>query len=307
MELRHIRYFLAVAEELNFTRAAARMGIGQPPLSQQIKDLENEVGVRLFHRIPQGAELTEAGQAFLEKVKGVPDLVQDAVQSAQRAGRGETGTLNLGMTGTAALQPYFTDAIRRFRRSFLDVELTLEEANSVGLINGLMDGRLDVAILRPNAAEPEELQKYQLLEEPLVIALPEAWASSDSSMALVTLRDAPLVLTPRKVGITLHDEALRACRDAGFEPVIGQSAPQIASIMSMVAAELGFSLVPASMQQLQVQGVVFRAISGEAPLIGLTLAHRRIGASKITLNFVQLLRQLAPTYARQVEPLEKWQ
>ena len=102
MELRHLRYFLAIAEEGNFTRAAARLGIGQPPLSQQIKDLEGEVGAPLFRRVPHGAELTEAGKAFLERVKGIPLQTADAVRAAQRAARGETGRLSLGFTGTAA-------------------------------------------------------------------------------------------------------------------------------------------------------------------------------------------------------------
>lgn len=154
MELRHIRYFLAVAEEGNFTRAAARVGIGQPPLSLQIKDLEREIGVQLFHRVPHGAELTEAGRAFLEVARQIPVTASDAVRAAQRAARGETGQLTLGFTGTAALNPIVPASIRAFRRRFPDVEMNLEEANSVALVSGLVDGRLDVAILRPAASDP---------------------------------------------------------------------------------------------------------------------------------------------------------
>ena len=116
MELRHIRYFLAVAEERNFTRAAARVGIGQPPLSQQIKDLESEVGTNLFQRLPQGAELTEAGRAFLEIVKGFPAQAERAVRAAQRAARGESGTLRVGFTGSAVFNPVVAGAVRKFRR-----------------------------------------------------------------------------------------------------------------------------------------------------------------------------------------------
>src|SRR6202020_1307660 len=136
MELRHIRYFLAVAEERNFTRAAARVGIGQPPLSQQIKDLESEVGAALFHRIPRGAELTDAGRAFLAHVRAVPSQVERAVRLAQRAARGEIGSLRVGYTGSAPFNPIVTGAIRSFRRASPDVDLTLAESNTAHVIGG---------------------------------------------------------------------------------------------------------------------------------------------------------------------------
>src|ERR1700752_1218743 len=165
MELRHIRYFLAVAEEGNFTRAAARVGIGQPPLSLQIKDLEAEVGVQLFHRVPHGAELTEAGQAFFAKVKSIPGCATDAIEAAQSAARGEVGRLTLGFPGTAALNPIVPASIRSFRRGFPKVELRLEEANSETLAAGLIDGHLDVAILRPGPSHAGELHVQPLTDE----------------------------------------------------------------------------------------------------------------------------------------------
>src|SRR5690606_29798092 len=131
MELRHIRYFLAVADEGNFTRAAARLGIGQPPLSLQIRDLEAEVGAALFHRLPHGAALTEAGQAFLEAVQPLPGQAAEAVQRARRAARGEAGQLSLGFTGSVALSPLLPACIRAFRQQFPAVDLRVEEANSV--------------------------------------------------------------------------------------------------------------------------------------------------------------------------------
>src|SRR5215475_5548696 len=128
MELRHIRYFLAVAEQRNFTRAAARIGIGQPPLSLQIKDLEKEVGTALFRRIAHGAELTEAGKAFLAGVKEVPSTTEKATMAARRAARGETGALRVGFTATATFNPIVPSTIRSFRRAYPDIHLTLEEA-----------------------------------------------------------------------------------------------------------------------------------------------------------------------------------
>jgi len=294
MELRHLRYFLAIAEEGNFTRAAARLGIGQPPLSQQIKDLESEVGAQLFHRVPHGAELTEAGKAFLDRVKGIPSQTADAVRAAQRAARGETGRLSLGFTGTAALNPIVPACIREFRRAYPAVEIRLEEDNSVALMNGLLDGRLDVAVLRPSESDPPEMDYVTLAVESLVAVLPAAHpaATSGRSIELASLRDDPLILTPRAIGISLHDTALAACRSAGFEPTLGQPAPQIASILSLVAAEQGVSLVPDSIQQFSINGAVFRKIKGKAPTVGLAVASPRIGISPPASNFVKLAKAL---------------
>lgn len=295
MELRHIRYFLAVAEERNFTRAAARLGIGQPPLSSQIKDLEAEIGALLFHRVAHGAELTEAGQAFLDAVASLPGQVAAAVRAARRAARGEIGQLSIGLTGTAALNPIVPAAIRSFGRTYPDVELRVEEASSLTLLDNLVEGRLDVAILRPAASDPEGVREESLAEEPLVVALPAAHpaARGKGALDLATLRDDALILTPRWVGTSLHDAALAACRAAGFEPRLGQPAPQIASILSLVSAELGISLVPESMGGLNVHGVAFRSIRAPTPRIGLAVVYRRNRPPPLALNFAKVARDTA--------------
>ena len=297
MELRHIRYFLAVAEEGNFTRAAARVGIGQPPLSLQIRDLEREIGVQLFHRVPHGAELTEAGRAFLDVARHIPPSASAAVRAAQRAARGETGQLTLGITGTAALNPIVPTTIRRFRRRFPDVEMKLEEANSVALVSGLMDGRLDVAILRPAASDPHEIVVRNLVDEPLLAALPASHPAAQGAgpLDLAALAGDALILTPRAVGVSLHDSAVDACRSAGFEPVLGQPAPQIASILSLVSADLGFSLIPASMGQLNVHGVAYRQIGNPspAPRVFLATAHRRAMPPQLATNFAAIATSAA--------------
>src|SRR5262245_9228884 len=168
MELRHIHYFLAVAEEQNFTRAAARVGIGQPPLSQQIKDLEAEVGAPLFHRIPKGAELTEAGRAFLDNVQTIPTQAARAIRAARRAARGEIGSLRVGFTNAAPFNPVVTSTIRAFRRAYPEVDLTLEEANSARLTTGVQEGELDAVFLRSNEGG-DGLQLRPLSEEPMLV------------------------------------------------------------------------------------------------------------------------------------------
>src|SRR5271170_7119719 len=173
LELRHIRYFLAVAEERHFTRAAAKVGIGQPPLSQQIKDLEREVGAALFHRLAHGAELTEAGKAFLAGVKEMPLIAERASMAARRAARGDTGSLRVGFTATATFNVVVPSAIRTFRRAYPEVYLTLEEANTTRLVTGLRERTLDAVFLRPGTPDIEELQLRRLPEEPMVVALPK--------------------------------------------------------------------------------------------------------------------------------------
>jgi DNA-binding transcriptional LysR family regulator len=287
MELRHIRYFLAVAQELNFTRAAALVHIGQPPLSQQIKDLEAEVGAQLFRRLAQGAELTVAGRAFLEQIEGVLPQVERAKVAAQRAARGEVGSLHVGFTSSSAFSTVVPSAIRSFRRAYPEVDLSLEEAGTTRLTNGLLKGELDVVFLRPGATVSQDLQIRLLSEEPMLVALPTCHpAAAANEINLIDLRNEPFILFPRATGATLFDTIIAACRDAGFEPILGQSAPQIDSIVNLVAAELGVSLVPASMNQLQVSGVVYREIAGVAPVARLALAVRRGETSKVVRNFI---------------------
>jgi DNA-binding transcriptional LysR family regulator len=287
MELRHIRYFLAVAEEHHFTRAAAKVGIGQPPLSQQIKDLETEVGAPLFYRLAHGAELTAAGAAFLEGVKEMPALAERAIKSAQRASRGETGSLRVGFTASSAFNAVVPAVIRAFRRAYADVDLTLEETNTARLVAGLQDGSLDAVFLRPSAAGNDAFQLRLLSEEAMLVALPSSHpASAQQEVDLATLSEEPFLLFPRPIGPTLYDTVVGACRAAGFEPVISQIAPQLASIITLVAAEQGVAIVPASMSQLQVAGVAYRPMTGQAPTARIALAYRRGETSAIVRNFI---------------------
>lgn len=301
MELRHIRYFLEVAREGNFTRAAARIGIGQPPLSQQIRDLETEIGTQLFHRVPHGAELTEAGIAFRDIVQHFPELAERAIRAARRAGRGEIGSIRVGFTASAAFSPSVPRVFRDFRRSYPGVEMTLEENNSARLLNALMDEQLDAVFLRQGAANSDAIKLHRLKSEPMLIVLPAGHpAARHETVALETLRDDALILTPRQVGPTHFDIVVAACRAAGFEPVMGQSAPQLGSVINFVAAELGFSLVPAAMAQLQVNGVVYRKVAGDIPMAHLALAYRSNDISTVLRNFVS--RTLNAHHNAETEP-----
>jgi DNA-binding transcriptional LysR family regulator len=289
MELRHIRYFLAVAEESNFTRAAARLGIGQPPLSQQIRDLENEIGAQLFHRVPHGAELTEAGRAFYEIAGGIVVSAERAKGAAQRAARGEIGRLRVGFTGSSAFSPWVPGLIREYRRAYPEIDVDLVEFNSQKLMARMRRDELDVAIIRPGLDDPDEFKLCRFPDEPMLIALPAAHRLTDSATApLIALRDEPFVFYPRMIGLGLYDEVFTVCHRVGFTPRVVQEAPQIASVVNLVAAEMGVSIVPGPMEQVRVAGVAYRRFEGLAPVARHACAMRRGDTSPAVRNFMAL-------------------
>jgi DNA-binding transcriptional LysR family regulator len=294
MELRHIRYFLAVAEENNFTRAAAKIGIGQPPLSQQIKDLEHEVGTQLFRRVPHGAELTEAGLAFLHSIQDVPDRVKKAKRAAQRAARGETGSLQVGFTGSTAFHPAVAATIRTFRRRYPDVDLALVEVNTAGLSKKLRNGDIQAAFLRPGITGFEDFQLRPYPDEPMLAVLPANHpAAQQEALELTELSSDPFLFTPRESGQNIVENTIDACRACGFDPILGQPAPQIGSVVNLVATELGVALVPDSMKAVQVPGVVYRPIKGHSPTINMSLATTRGNTSQTLRNFLQCAHHTA--------------
>ncbi len=291
MELRHIRYFLAVAEHLSFTRAAKQLGIAQPPLSQQVKVLETEIGTQVFRRLSHGVELNDAGEAFLQQVKHIPGQIEEAIRLSRKAAAGEQGVIRLGFTGTAAINPAVPDCIRQFRQRYPDIEIQITEANSVALSSALAEGRLDVAILRPSKADPESLSEEILSEEPLLVALPASHPLARSAeIRLHDLQHDPFILTPRNVAVSLHDAVLAACAEAGFIPLLGPAAPHIASILSLVAADLGVSLVPRSIRQVQMEGMVLLPCDSQHT-VTIAVAYRKGTTSPLTRNFLTVFRR----------------
>lgn len=275
MELRHLRYFVAVAEEKHFTRAAKRLGIGQPPLSQQIQQLERELGTALFHRLPRGVSLTPAGQALFDDARRVLREAEQAVERTRRVARGEQGRLRVGMINSAPFHPLVPRVIREFRRRYPEVALTLEERTTPGLAAAVANETVDVAFVRPLLDTPEGLCTEHVLDEPLLVALPAGHPlSRRKAVPLMALSLEPFVLFPRAVGAGLHDVIVRACHAAGFSPRVVQEASQVTSIVNLVAAGLGVSIVPASMQQLHIEGVRYRAIQGLAAQARLDLVYR---------------------------------
>lgn len=288
MELRHLRYFLAVAAESNVTRAAARLGISQPPLSQQLKELERWLGVELFHRTSQGVSLTAAGEAFQAEALRTLQAAEQARHAAVRASMGQTGTVRVGFTGSASFHPVVARTIREFRRQWPDVQLILEENNTTKLTERLLHGTVDAAFLRPASSGLTEMDVLRFKDEPMKVALPSSHPlAGRKRIELSRLAHEPFVLFPRSVGLSLYDSVIQACKAAGFEPRLGQEAPQLASVINLVAAEMGVSIVPASLSQIHVMGVSYVDISGPAPFATLGLAVHHQNTSPAVRNFVQ--------------------
>jgi DNA-binding transcriptional LysR family regulator len=290
MELRHIRYFIAVAEELNFTRAAARIGIGQPPLSQQIRTLEEELGESLFRRLSHGAELTAAGRAFLPEARKMIALSQRAKRTAQRGALGEIGQLRLGFTSSASYCRIVPESLRAFRSKYPEVEFSLMEADTTRLLEHLTRENIDAGFIRPGLNDPTGVLLHRLEEEAMVIVLPSRHPLAKfSRLPLSALAGESFVVFPRDAGPAWFDEVITACRQAGFEPILGQEAPQISSVGNLVAAELGVALVPASIaSQVKVTGIKYVRIRGDAPVARLALAVRPGEPSVVVQNFVGL-------------------
>ncbi|MFC4276424.1 LysR family transcriptional regulator [Achromobacter aloeverae] len=294
MELRHLRYFVAVAEEMHFTRAAARLGIGQPPLSQQIQQLERELDAPLFLRLPRGIELTEAGRQFLEDSRAILAATARAAERARHLGHGESGNVSIGFTSSSVFHPALARALRAYRDRYPQVHVELREGNTGSLVEWLRTGEVDVAFLRQPFSLGEDFQADRVVDEPMLVALPAGHAMAKArALTLASLRDEDFVLYPRPIGSGLYDTILAACRQAGYTPRIAQEAPQMASIISLVAAGFGISLVPASMRHVHTEGVRFRPLRGPAPRALLDLAYRRHSPSQAARNAVSLMRQAA--------------
>jgi len=296
MELRHLRYVIAVAEEGHITRAAERLGMQQPPLSQRIKAIEHELNVQLFHRKARGVELTDAGQAFLANARIVLAQLDHTFETTRRTARGELGQISVGIAPTSPFHPFVPTVIRAFRETYPSVSLRLEERLGLELIDLLRNEQIDAAFIRAPAVDCEGINIELLLEEPMLVALPSqhplARGSGNGLQLRQLAREAFIFYRP--VGTGLNEVMTIACRAAGFSPHVGQEAPRVTSALSLVAVGLGVSLVPASLRHLNLNGVVYRPLSGSLqPKASLDMATRRGDPSPVVRHFVRLVRQAA--------------
>ncbi|WP_457931571.1 LysR substrate-binding domain-containing protein [Pseudomonas aeruginosa] len=300
MELRHLRYFIAVAEELHFGRAAERLGISQPPLSQQIQALEEEIGARLFERTNRRVELTDAGRLFLDESRQVLVQVDKAVLLARRAHLGELGELKIGFTSSAPFTSTIPSSIHAFRKAYPDVHLDLQEMSSRQVLKALLEESLQVGVIRPLAL-PDAVHWVELFREPLVAVLradhPLA-ACSEDGLAIAALAEEPFVFFPRSYGTGLYDQVIALTRQAGFSPRIAQEASEAMTIIGLVSAGLGVSILPASFRRTRVDGVVYRTLSDPEATTAVWLVRRQNEGSPLALSFIDLVTREAASLRR---------
>ncbi|QXI28974.1 LysR family transcriptional regulator [Pseudomonas vanderleydeniana] len=293
MELRHLRYFIAVAEELHFGRAAELLGISQPPLSQQIQALEQELGARLFERTNRRVELSEAGRLFLEEARLVLAQVDKAADVARRAQLGELGELKIGFTSSAPFNSTIPQVIFSFRQSYPAVHLNLREMSSKMVADALMDESIEVGLMRPLPL-PDALHVVELMREPLVAVLsakhPLA-SGSEAGLYLSELAQEPFVFFPRSYGSGLYAQLMTLARQAGFSPHFAQEAGEAMTIIGLVAAGLGVSVLPASYQRIRIDGVVYRRLLDPDAISSVWLVQRKDQKSPMAKAFVELLTQ----------------
>jgi DNA-binding transcriptional LysR family regulator len=289
IELRHLRYFLAVADTLHFSRAAERLGMAQPPLSQQIRRLEDLVGHRLFDRTTRGVKLTLAGHLLAERARGTLEKIQDDLAQVRRLGRGEEGTLTVGFSGSVMFTG-LPAAIEAYRRRYPKVELRLREMVTAAQIAALLDGTLDLAFLR-DGDPTEGIHMTTVLREAFVAVLPQSHRlARRRSLRVGHLRDEPFIFFARRMGPLAFDRTMACCEAHGFRPNIVQEAPQWPTLVRLVAAGLGVSLAPACVATIAIPGAEYRDV-GARDRTTIDLAVKRGSAHVLARNFAQIARE----------------
>ncbi|MFI9029843.1 LysR family transcriptional regulator [Streptomyces sp. NPDC053560] len=295
MELRHLTAFVAVAEELHFGRAAKRLQMAQPPLSQQIRQLEKELGVQLFERNTRSVRLTSAGQSFLDPVRTVLADLDTATRAAKAAGRGEYGRVTIGFAGASTHEtlPLLTRAVRAAHPA-LELVMKGQTYANVALA-GVADGSLDLGFVRLPVTQAGVTTRV-IDEEELVCALP-----SDHPLArrrripIAALADEPFVSFPANAGSTVRDATVRACEDAGFNPRVVQEAPDSYTILALVAAGVGVTLTVTSCQHIQQTGLVYRPLAGPPIRLQAALAWRPDNPSAALRTVLAVAEEALPT------------
>lgn len=290
MELRHLRYFVAVAEERHFGRAAERLRMAQPPLSQQIQAFEAELGTRLFERNRRKVELTAAGTALLAEARDILARAAELPRLAQAAAAGEAGRLDIAFTGSVPFTDVMPRILRAFRHRYPEVRVSLREMSTGSQIESMTEGKLDIGFARPADSNlPHGVTARRILREPLVLALPaDHPLAGNSSLSMAQVTGEGLVMNPRHIGSGLYDKISQLCAQAGFTPRIAVEAHQMSTMIRLVGAGLGLAVVPQAMCRIGFDGVAFAAIDDPQAFIDLLLIHRST-ISPVTQNFLSVV------------------
>jgi DNA-binding transcriptional LysR family regulator len=292
IELRHLRYFLAVAEELNFGRAAERLNITQPSLSRQIQNLEKELVIILFERNQRQIKLTSPGQIFLTEVEQILLRFDQGIQIIKRVSRGKIGQLTVGFQGSSVYD-IIPISIKSFRDRFPDVEVIMQPMETSQQVIAIAENNLDVGFVIPPITDAS-LEVEILLEEPLVLALPENHPlAAQSEIAITALANEPLILASRDRGCGLHEQIFEIYQRAGLRPNVVCAAREMQVMLGFVAAGMGISLLPSHVKNFQRTGVLYRTLIPEAPIAGLGIAWKPNNPTPVLSAFLEIVRSLA--------------
>ena len=289
IELRHLRYFIAVAEELHFGRAALRLHLSQPPLSQQIRQLEEILGHALFTRTSRAVKLTSAGEVFLERARRIMRSVEQDMEEARSVGRGEVGFLKVGFIGSSMLTRV-PAVLGKYRSAYPRVRLQLHESYTSGVVEGLASSALDIGILR-DGGPTDGLEVEVLFSEPFVAALPRQHRlASRKLISAGDLRDEPFVFFPANAGALAYSKPISLCQEHGFRPQIVQEAPQWLTLMRLVGAGLGVTIAPSCVKKIAAPDVVCCGLRGAKVGSNVELACRRGDDRAVVKAFAAIAR-----------------
>lgn len=291
MELRHFRYFVAVAEELHFSQAANRLGMAQPPLSQQIHQFENELGVQLFDRTKHKVELTAAGNVLLKDIYKILNDIEKACDSAQRASRGEIGNLILAFTETAIFD-ILPNLMQCYRTKYPFVDISVLQLKTSDQVPALLKDEINIGIICGPVKNPD-LEFEVIRQEPFVVALPanHPLALKTTLIEIQELSSESFIMTPRKSGQIYYDIIINICHYAGFSPNIIQEVHELPTALSLVAAGIGIALVPYSIQNFHINGIVYRQLKNSISVLKTALVWRKDKSSSIVHNFLSLAKE----------------
>ncbi len=296
MDYRQLRYFIAVAEELSFSRAARRLNISQPPLSIQIKSIETELGTALFSRNRRKVELTPAGELLLENARRAVKQLEHTTDVVRRAGRGEAGTIRLAFTGSVPMREPFAQLLRVFRSRYPDVRIELQHMATGRQFTALADDQIDFGILRPPSAlqQDRNIELIPLWHDRLRLFLPagHALANSHSPIAMAELVDQSFVGVEPLVNCGMHEHLMTLCGSAGFTPRIAQEARELITVLGLVSAGIGVAVLPECYTCIAMPGVLSRPIAAPEADSWLMMAMRARTLPPLQQRFVDVARDL---------------
>ena len=288
MELRHLRYFTAVAEELNFHKAAERLHISQPPLTVAIQQLEDDIGAPLFIREKRRIHLTPAGRMFLDKTYSILEQVDDASENARNIAAGKSGTLRICFV-SSSITGFLQNTVQKFVRKYPDVRLEMKQGTHARIMNWMEDGTIDIGLVRTPMDITHEYALHSYSKLSYIVALPKSHPlAKRKTIRIPDLKDEKLIIYPRRVSPTEYDHVMSMFMDEGQTQEIGQGAIEQHTILSLVSVGLGFAIMPESMKSFGIPGMCFKPLSGVKQRTGQAVLTRK-SPDILVQNFLDIL------------------